>query len=41
MTKILTLMRRLDDSWQGDLIGTVCLFALGYILCFVAFSVGA
>lgn len=40
MTKILKLMRRIDDSWQGDLIGVLCVFALGYGLWFAGWAVG-
>ena len=40
MTKILRLMARLDDSWQGDLIGAVLFFALAYGLYVFGWAVG-
>lgn len=40
MTKFLNLMRRIDDSWQGDLIGVLCLFCIGGGVYFFGWAAG-
>lgn len=41
MTKFLNVMRRIDDSWQGDLIGVICLYLIAGGLYFLGCAVGA
>lgn len=35
LSRVLAAARRLDDSWLGDVLGALSIFAIGY-LCLVA-----
>lgn len=40
MKTIFKMMRRLDDSWQGDVLGVACLFGIAYGLFIFGCAVG-
>lgn len=38
MKRLMSALRRLDDHWLGDLIGTVCLFGMLYAMMLVGWA---
>ena len=40
MKHFLKAARRLDDHWVGDLLGAVCIFALGYLVLLLGHGAG-